>query len=63
VSLLTKEEEDHLFRASVLGERIFHEAHKIAAHNGAAEPAEIAAITIAIALAWARLSAHAHEVA
>jgi hypothetical protein len=56
---LSKAAEDRLTLTANLVERMYHEAHKIAAHGGA-EPAEIAALTMAMATIWGHNAAPAH---
>ncbi len=61
MTLLTKTDEEDLALTAVIGERIYHEAHRIAAHGGA-EPIEIAGLSVAMAVIWAALSSRTTSV-
>jgi hypothetical protein len=43
--------EAHIVNVATVAERLYHEAHRISAHNGA-QPEEIGALTIAMASLW-----------
>ena len=50
---MTKSDDERLARSALLAERIYHEAHRIAAKTGA-DPIEISGLTIAMATLWGK---------
>jgi hypothetical protein len=53
MTTMSKSDDEHLARAALLAERIYHEAHRIAAKGGA-DPIEVSGLTIAMAALWGK---------